>query len=234
MITIIFFQLISPIPVSVIWTLSLLLVVLFPYWKFFKNSPSPRIKTQIHYLRFQSLFTVQVLICISRLICHETSSRIHLFYLSLPKHTGYVPPHLHHHLSLTLFPPCQNSTYLMQSISNIWVYFIVSIGLYISFFFLFFFATPQHMEVPRTGIKSELQLRPMPQLRQCWILNPLCHKWELLDYIFLENKYIILYIYLFFIALSPCSEKGKKLAFIEHLLCAKVWKSLYVCHLIKS
>ena len=150
--------------------------MLFPYRKFFKNSPSPRIKTQIHYLRFQSLFTVQVLICISRLICHETSSRIHLFYLSLPKHTGYVPPHLHHHLSLTLFPPCQNSTYLMQSISNIWVYFIVSIGLYISFFFFFFFfSTPQHMVVPRAGMKSELQLRPMRQLRQCWILNPLCH-----------------------------------------------------------
>ena len=32
----------------------------------------------------------------------------------------------------------------------------------------------QHMKVPWLGIKSELHLWPKPQLRQCWILNPLC------------------------------------------------------------
>ena len=31
------------------------------------------------------------------------------------------------------------------------------------------------MEVPRPGIKSELQLLPVPQLRQSWILNLLQH-----------------------------------------------------------
>ena len=42
----------------------------------------------------------------------------------------------------------------------------------------FFFFSPLfqvylwHMEVFRPGIKSELQLQPMPQLQQCWILNP--------------------------------------------------------------
>ena len=30
------------------------------------------------------------------------------------------------------------------------------------------------MDVPGPGIESELELRPMPQLQQCWILNPLC------------------------------------------------------------
>ena len=28
-----------------------------------------------------------------------------------------------------------------------------------------------HMEVPRPGIESQLQLQPMPQLQQCWIFN---------------------------------------------------------------
>ena len=32
-----------------------------------------------------------------------------------------------------------------------------------------------HMEVSRPGIKSQPQLTPMPQPRQSWILNPLCH-----------------------------------------------------------
>ena len=32
-----------------------------------------------------------------------------------------------------------------------------------------------HMDIPRSGIKSRLQLRPTPQLWQCGILNPLCH-----------------------------------------------------------
>ena len=31
------------------------------------------------------------------------------------------------------------------------------------------------MEVPELGIQSELQLQPVPQLWQCWLLNPLCH-----------------------------------------------------------
>ena len=31
-----------------------------------------------------------------------------------------------------------------------------------------------HMEVPGPGIKSEPQLQPTPQVRQCKILNPLC------------------------------------------------------------
>ena len=41
------------------------------------------------------------------------------------------------------------------------------------FFFFLFQLHPWHVEVPGPGIKSELQLQPMPQLQQCWICNPL-------------------------------------------------------------
>ena len=39
--------------------------------------------------------------------------------------------------------------------------------------FLLFRPYPWHLEVPRPGIKSELQLWPALQLQQHWILNPL-------------------------------------------------------------
>ena len=42
------------------------------------------------------------------------------------------------------------------------------------FFFFLYQMHLQHTEVPRPGIKSELQLQPYPQLPQCWFLNPLC------------------------------------------------------------
>ena len=47
-----------------------------------------------------------------------------------------------------------------------------SISFFFSFFFLFLLH-PQYMEVPGPGIKSKMQLWPMFQLWQCWILNPL-------------------------------------------------------------
>ena len=42
------------------------------------------------------------------------------------------------------------------------------------FCFLFFQPPLWHMEVPRPGSEPEPQLRPLPQLWQHWILNPLC------------------------------------------------------------
>ena len=44
-----------------------------------------------------------------------------------------------------------------------------------SLIFFFYFLWPRlwHMEVPRPGVALELQLRPVPQLRQYQILNPL-------------------------------------------------------------
>ena len=42
------------------------------------------------------------------------------------------------------------------------------------FFYFYFFVAPWDMEVPGPGIRSKLQLQPIPQLRPCWILNPLC------------------------------------------------------------
>ena len=40
----------------------------------------------------------------------------------------------------------------------------------------FFWLHPQHVEVPRPGIKPTPQLQPMPPLWQSWIINPLHHK----------------------------------------------------------
>ena len=37
-----------------------------------------------------------------------------------------------------------------------------------------FFSCPKVYGVPGSGIRSKLELWPMPQLQQCWILNPLC------------------------------------------------------------
>lgn len=43
------------------------------------------------------------------------------------------------------------------------------------FFSYFFLTTPCHMEALCPGIKSKLELRPMQQLQQQWILSPLHH-----------------------------------------------------------
>ena len=48
-----------------------------------------------------------------------------------------------------------------------------------SYLFVFFFWPPlQHMAVPWSGIRSEPELQPAPQLQQGWILNPLLQTWE--------------------------------------------------------
>ena len=44
----------------------------------------------------------------------------------------------------------------------------------LSFFSFFFCGRPVAYGVPRSGIRSEPQLPPKLQLRQHWILNPLC------------------------------------------------------------
>ena len=41
--------------------------------------------------------------------------------------------------------------------------------------FFSFLIKSWHIKVPEPEIKFNQQLRPTPQLRQCWILNPLCH-----------------------------------------------------------
>ena len=42
-------------------------------------------------------------------------------------------------------------------------------------FGLFFYGHPHSMrKFPGSGITSKLQLQTMPQLKQCWFLNPLC------------------------------------------------------------
>ena len=56
-------------------------------------------------------------------------------------------------------------------------FFLLSPGLnfFFFFFFFFFFGCPAAHAVPGPGISSKLQLWPVPQLWQHWILfNPLC------------------------------------------------------------
>ena len=93
----------------------------------------------------------------------------------------FCPNHLHHLLLLFIFfslsdapllpPPPFPSCSFFFSFSFSSFFFFFSFSFFSSFFLLHLW----HMEVPRTGIKPGLQLWPMPQLCQCWILNPLHH-----------------------------------------------------------
>ena len=61
----------------------------------------------------------------------------------------------------------------------VWIFLFLQekiIGILIrkNFFSLFLFQPHlQYTEVPQPGIESELELQPMPQINQCWFLNPL-------------------------------------------------------------
>ena len=65
---------------------------------------------------------------------------------------------------LYLFHSSALSLFLITSVS---VSLFLSLSL--SFFFLFLWQHLRHMEVPRLGVKMELQLRPTPQLQPCQI-----------------------------------------------------------------
>ena len=62
----------------------------------------------------------------------------------------------------------QHILYLKNKELNLSKYFLKQIH------FFLFWPHPQHLEVHRPGIESELQLWPMTQLQQCQILNPSC------------------------------------------------------------
>ena len=54
---------------------------------------------------------------------------------------------------------------------------------------IFFFCPHSwHVEVPRQGIKSKMQLWPMPLLQQWQILNPLCHSRNSIRNLTLKKK----------------------------------------------
>ena len=79
-------------------------------------------------------------------------------------------------LRLTQIVVCISSLsiFITEWYPKVWIYhwvFVVVVSL-IDFFF-FFQLLPWHMEVPGPGVTSESHLRPIPQLRQCWILNSL-------------------------------------------------------------
>ena len=54
---------------------------------------------------------------------------------------------------------CHLNTFLMVSFVFPFFFFL--------FFFFFFFGHIRYLEIPRSGIESKLQLRPLPQLWQC-------------------------------------------------------------------
>ena len=74
-----------------------------------------------------------------------------------------------------LFLKTQGKTHDLWGILGVWRYMLFLIvvnGIVLSmcgrtkgksFFFFFFWLHLQHMEVPRLGVKQELQLKPMPQ-----------------------------------------------------------------------
>ena len=51
------------------------------------------------------------------------------------------------------------------------------------------------MEVPGPGIKSQLQLQPMPQLRQYWILIPLYHIGNSFFFLFFKDFFKSAFIF---------------------------------------
>ena len=57
-----------------------------------------------------------------------------------------------------------------------------------SFSALFFGLYQQHMEIPRPGTESKPQLHPVPQLRQCQILNPQHHSGNSEGYCLTESS----------------------------------------------
>jgi len=87
---------------------------------------------------------------------------------------------------------CCMTTAVLTVIDTLFYYFI--------YYFFFFWPHPQHMDVPWPGIKSKLQLRPRPQLQQCWILSSLGHSGnsDALFYLF----YLFI-LFLFFCFLGP-------------------------------
>ena len=68
-----------------------------------------------------------------------------------------------------------NAVPVQQSDPVTHTHIYIYIYTYIPFLFLFFFfGQPRAYGVPRPGIRSQLYSQPKLQLRQCWILNPLC------------------------------------------------------------
>ena len=82
------------------------------------------------------------------------------------------------------------------------------------FWFFPFLATPRHMQVPRPGVESKLELQPTPQLWRCQFLNPLCPARtnpcpcrcrDPTNLTMPQGKFLVLFIYLFlvFLGLHP-------------------------------
>ena len=87
-----------------------------------------------------------------------------------------------------------------------------NVGLFFGFFP--FLATPRHMQVPRPGVESKLELQPTPQLWRCQFLNPLCPARtnpcpcrcrDPTNLTMPQGKFLVLFIYFFlvFLGLHP-------------------------------
>ena len=85
--------------------------------------------------------------------------------------------------------------------------------------FFSFSATPWHMEVSKPGMGSEPELRSIPQLQQCQIVNPLHHvrnsqkvpifKWTEQQQIGLLDTTVLFYLFICLFVLKDVTEIGK-------------------------
>ena len=62
---------------------------------------------------------------------------------------------------------------IKTKVFRIFPYCVTSSSLFFSSFFSFLGLYPQHIEISRLGVESELQPWPKPHPQQLWILNPL-------------------------------------------------------------
>ena len=88
----------------------------------------------------------------------------------------------------------------------------------IFFFFAFFWGGhPRHMEVPRLGIESELQLPAYTQPQQCRILNPLSEARDQIHHLMVTSRIHFhcattgtpLSVIILILNLSPSPRKSK-------------------------
>ena len=104
------------------------------------------------------------------MITYITAFYLHLLVRSKPwvtpihREEGWKYLYLHWHLSTN-----------KEIHVCVCMYMHITHNIYIQFFFLFLHLHLWHMEVPRLGVKSELQLGPVPQPWQHWIINTLSH-----------------------------------------------------------
>ena len=133
------------------------------------------------------MLSFRTLLIHSTPVSHTLSSQSHLLPVFLrkwrPHMCNWLTPSLLSYFNFIIIPSekspltpvCNNSP---EHSFPFFLFLLYNLLLHIyHWFFLIekkFLDAPMALEVPGSGIKSKLQLQPMPQLWQCQILNPLC------------------------------------------------------------